>query len=176
MTEGQETVLDILRNALEMEAEGKAFFERVAEMMKHPRAKEMFVSLAKQENRHIEVLGGELKRLEDGDDWASLEEMRSVGSGISKVAVFQDRQFKRLKLRPDAGELEALNIGIEVEKKSIDYYRSAGSQVSNPKAKEIFNWLVGEEAGHLTILTAEYENRTKSGFYYDNMEFSLEVM
>jgi len=36
--------------------------------------------------------------------------------------------------------------------------------------------LVGEEAGHLTILTAEHENRIKSGFYYDNMEFSLEVM
>jgi len=168
--------MDILRNALDMEAEGKDFFERVANMMKHPRAKEMFVSLAKQENRHIEVLGSELKRFEQGDDWASLEEMKSGGSGIPKVSVFTDREFKHLKLRPDAGELEALSIGIEVEKKSIDYYRSAASRVASTKAKEVFNWLVGEEAGHLTILTAEYENRIKSGFYYDNMEFSLEVM
>jgi rubrerythrin len=63
-----------------------------------------------------------------------------------------------------------------VEKKSIDYYRSAATESSDPKAKEVFNWLVGEEAGHLTILTAEHNYWTKSGYYYDNAEFSLEVM
>jgi rubrerythrin len=90
--------------------------------------------------------------------------------------VFQDRQFKRLKFDPESGELDALGVGIEVEKKSIEYYRSAAIQSSDPKAKDVFNWLVGEEAGHLTILTAEHAYRTKSGYYYDNAEFSLEVM
>ncbi|MCU0853115.1 MAG: hypothetical protein MUC90_07705, partial [Thermoplasmata archaeon] len=97
-------------------------------------------------------------------------------SSYPKLSVFKDRGIRRYKLGPEAGELEVLSLGIEVEKKSMDYYRTAGNQATDTKAKEIFNWLVGEEGGHLTILTAEYENRKGSGYYYDNMEFSLEVM
>ena len=168
--------LDVLRNAISMEIEGKEFFEAAAQKMKHPRAKEMFMSLVKQEQRHVDILQGELNRLSEGSGWASLKEMMESRSSYPKISVFQDKAIKRFKMRPDAGELEVLNLGIEVEKKSMDYYRTAGNETADPKAKEIFNWLVGEEGGHLTILTAEYENRTKSGFYYDNMEFSLEVM
>ncbi len=168
--------LAILRNSIEMEIEGKSFFERAASTMKHQMARDTFISLAKQEQRHIDILGEELNRLEQGKGWASLGDMKTGAPTYPKISVFQDKEFKHLKLRPEAGELEVLQVGIDVEKKSIEYYRSAGSITSDAKAKEIFSWLVGEEAGHLTVLTAEYEYRTRSGFYYDNMEFSLEVM
>jgi rubrerythrin len=114
--------------------------------------------------------------LSAGKNWASLAEIRELASTYPRVSVFKDKEIKRIKLSADAGELEVLKVGIVVEKKSIEYYRAAGAQTKDHNAREIFNWLVGEEAGHLTILSAEYEYRTKSGFYYDNMEFSLEVM
>jgi rubrerythrin len=167
--------LEILRNAIQMEIEGKDFFEGAAEMVKHQRSKDTFISLVKQEQRHLDILGAELNRLEHGEEWASLQTMKRSAPAFPKVSVFQDRAFRHLKLSPDAGELEVLKVGIEVEQKSIEYYRSAGSSTADPRGKEIFNWLVGEEAGHLTILNAEYENRTRSGFYYDDMEFSLET-
>jgi len=169
-------VLKILGNAIEMELEGKAFFEEVANKSRNRRTKGTFMSLVKQEQRHVDIIGEELSRLEKGLDWASLGEMKSSAPTYPKLSVFRDNEFRRLKFDPESGELEALKLGMEVEKKSIEYYRSAGVQTPEPKAKEMFYWLVGEEAGHLTILSAEYENRTKSGFYYDNMEFSLEVM
>jgi rubrerythrin len=167
--------LDILRNAIQMEVEGKDFFERASGMVKHQRSKDMFISLVKQEQRHVEILGEELNRLEHGEEWASLQDMKRSAPSLPKVSVFQDRAFRHLRISPDAGELDVLKVGIEVEQKSIEYYRSAGSSTVDPRAREVFNWLVGEEAGHLTILNAEYENRTGSGFYYDNMEFSLET-
>jgi len=169
-------VLGILGNAIEMELEGKAFFADVASNAKHQRTKDTFMSLVKQEQRHVDILGEELRRLEQGKDWASLQEMKSTAPQYPKISVFKDKEIRRMRFDPEAGELEALTLGIEIEKKSMDYYRNAGLESSNPKAREIFNWLVGEEGGHLTILSAEYENRVKSGFYYDNMEFSLEVM
>jgi len=176
LSEDRRGVLGVLDNAIEMELEGKKFFAEVAEKAKNARTRDTFNSLVKQEQRHVDILGAELKRLEGGMGWASLETMKSSAPSYPKISVFQDKQFRRLKFDPESGELEALGVGIEVEKKSIDYYRSASSQSSDPKAREVFNWLVGEEAGHLTILTAEYGYRTKSGFYYDNPEFSLEVM
>jgi len=166
----------VLRNAIQMEMEGKDFFERAARRMEHERAKEMFEGLVKQEQRHIEVLSREFEKLSQGKKWMSLEEADALPSGLPRISVFKDSELKRIRLRENAGELEALGIGIEVEKKSIEYYRDAQGRVSNPKAKEIFGWLVAEESGHLTILSAEYEHRKGSGYYYDEPEFSLEVM
>ena len=169
-------VLGILVNAISMELEGKAFFEEVATKARNARTRETFMSLVKQEQRHVDILGEEKRRMESGMDWAALEEMKRSAPSYPKISVFRDKEFRNLRFDPESGELEALRVGIEVEKKSIEYYRNAASQAPEPKAREVFNWLVGEEAGHLTILTAELEYRTGSGFYYDNPEFSLEVM
>jgi rubrerythrin len=165
-----------LSNAIEMELEGKAFFEEVGAKARNERTRNTFQSLAKQEQRHVDILGEEMKRLESGMDWAALEDMKRSAPTYPKISVFKDKELRRLKFDPESGELEALRIGLEVEQKSIEYYRTAGAQASEPKAREVFNWLVGEEAGHLTVLKAEYSYRTRSGFYYDSPEFSLEVM
>lgn len=176
MKDGKRNHLDILLNAIAMEIEGKEFFEDAAGKLEHRRAKDTFISLVKQEQRHIDILNAELARLGDGKDWASLSEMKDSASSYALQSVFKDKDIRRIRLGADAGELEVLKVGIEVEKKSIEYYRNAATQTTDQNAKGIFTWLVGEEAGHLTILSAEYENRMGSGFYYDNSEFSLEVM
>lgn len=175
MIETQSMAADILRTAIEMELEGQRLFENASEMMKHPHAKEMFLSLVKQEMRHVQVIGHELHRIELGLGWSSLETVKSVQGGYPHISVFDDKGIPVTGLDPNIGELEVISLGIEVEKKSIDYYRDAGSKVDDPKAREIFNWLVGEETGHLLILKAEYDNRSGSGFYFDSREFSLEV-
>lgn len=173
-----ETVVDprrILTDAIQMELEGKQFFEHASESMKEQRAKDMFMSLVKQEQRHVEVLTKELSRIESGYQWASLGEMMRASYSAPRLSVFADREIKVLRLNEGASELEVIRIGMMVEQKSIEYYRSAALSSADPKAREVFNWLVGEEAGHLTILNAEYDNRGGSGFYYDEAQFSLET-
>lgn len=176
MVDESQEHLQVLRNAIQMELEGKNFFERAAGRMRHERAKEMFEGLVKQEQRHIEVLGKEFERLSQGKSWMSLEEADGLSSGSPRVSVFKDSELRRIRLSEDAGELEALSIGIKVEQKSIDYYTSARDRVTDKNAKAVFDWLVEEESGHLTILNAEREHRKGSGYYYDEPEFSLEVM
>ena len=168
--------VEILRNAIEMEIDGREFFSEMAERVKHTGTKDMYMALARQEDRHIEVLEEQLKRLESGSDWTSPSAVKRSREAVPKVSVFGPRERAGYKIDPKAGELEAVQFGMEIEKRSIEYYRKAGSEVKGAKAKEVFNWLVGEEAGHLTILRAEYDNRSRSGFYFDVPEFSLEVM
>ena len=174
MAEDRREQIEILRSAIRMEAEGERFFSAAAKRMKYPRTKDMFISLAKQERRHVRVLEEELKRLEQGGNWVSPSSVK--GSADAGASVFKEVERASGPLDPKAGELEVLKFGMEVERKSIDYYRKAGQEVGNSKAKEVFNWLVGEEAGHLAILSAEHDIRSRSGFYYDMPEFSLEVM
>jgi len=165
----------VLRDAIAMEVDGKEFFERASRMMAHKRSKDMFLSLAAQEKRHIDVLSHQLELLDQGLDWVTLEDAKTASAPSSGFSVFRGRGMRGLDLRPDAGELEVVDVGIDVEKKSIEYYRTAGQETEIANARQVFNWLVGEESGHLTILQAERDSRSGSGFYYDTMEFSLET-
>jgi len=174
MADTRKEHIEILRNAIIMEVEGEKFFSKAALRMKHPQAKEMFVSLATQERRHVRVLEEELQRLERGDSWISPSSVK--GSAAPDDSIFREAEGAKGPLDPKAGELAVIKLGMEVERKSVEYYRRAGAEVENARAKEVFNWLVGEEAGHLAILNAEYDLRSKSGFYFDVPEFSLEVM
>ena len=166
---------EVLRAAITMEVDGKAFFERASTMMTRKRSKDMFMSLAAQEMRHIDVLSHQLGLLDQGLDWVTLEDAKNASAPSSRFSVFAGHSVKGLELRLDAGELEVIDVGMDVEKKSIEYYRAAGQRTENANAKQVFEWLVGEESGHLTILQAERDSRSGSGFYYDDMEFSLET-
>lgn len=174
MTNTRREHVEILRSAIMMETEGERFFSKAALRMKHMGAKDMFVSLAKQERRHVKVLEEELQQVERGADWLSPSAVK--GSAAPDDSFFKEAEGTEGPLDPKAGELEVLKFGMDVERKSIEYYRRAGVEVENAKAREVFNWLVGEEAGHLAILKAEYDLRSRSGFYFDVPEFSLEVM
>ncbi|UCE81132.1 MAG: ferritin family protein [Methanobacteriota archaeon] len=176
MVSSRNEQIEILRNAIEMEIDGKEFFTEMANRAEHPNARKMYDSLALQEQRHIEVLNEELSRLEKGSGWISPSSVKSDSKDTPSDSVFRGKSRSNLTMDPKAGELDAIKLGIEIEKRSIEYYREAGTEVKGIKAKEVFNWLVGEEAGHLTILRAEYDHRARSGFYFDTPEFSLEVM
>lgn len=168
--------MSILRSAIEMEVEGREFFRKVAQRMKYPRTKDMFKSLVKQEQRHVHVLEEELSRLQNGKGWVAPSSVKESKVPSASHEVFEDAKAQASALDPKAGELEVIKLGMDIEKRSIEYYRRAGEEVDSDEAKSVFNWLVGEEAGHLTILKAEYDLRSKSGFYFDTPEFSLEVM
>lgn len=174
MSADSRSASEVLREAIAMEVEGKDFFERASGMVTRKRSKDMFIGLASQENRHIQVLTHELGRIEDGKDWDTLESAKSSSSGAGH-SVFSESGVRRLTLDPGASELDVIDVGIDVEDRSIRYYRSVGQAATDPNAKRVFDWLVGEESGHLTILRAERDSRAGSGFYFDNREFSLET-
>jgi len=167
--------VDVLTDAIKMELEGKDYFERASQRMSVPHARDMFIGLVKQEQRHVDVLSEQLRRLEGGSGWASIGDALESSPDVPRTSVFQDKGLKRIVLREGAGELEVLELAMEVEKKSIEYYRSAGAASDDPKAREVYSWLVEEEKGHLTIIRAEHDLRAQSRFYYGSAEFSLEV-
>jgi rubrerythrin len=152
----------VLRNAVEMEIQGKAFYEKAAGKMTNQTGKDMFLRLVEQERVHADILEDQLNIYVHDKAWASLDKLKADASA-PKISVFDDKDIKEIEVGPNAGELDVIKLGIEVEKKSVDYYRAAGNDLRDKNAKDIFNWLVAQETGHLTILRTEYDRRTKSG-------------
>lgn len=69
-----------------------------------------------------------------------------------------------------SGEIDAIKIGIDMEKKSIEFYKNW----AKGNLKSLFNELIEFEKEHLELLQAELDYVQKTGFWFDYFESSLE--
>lgn len=56
---------------------------------------------------------------------------------------------------------EIVELGIQIEKNGRDFYNTLGGQTNNPKTREIFEYLAGEEEKHIAVfqeILAKVEN------------------
>lgn len=63
--------------------------------------------------------------------------------------------------------MELINLAIENEKISRDFYHAQYNRMKNPEIKAIFSWLVSEEQKHIRNLQLEYDAHQ----YYDEVQF-----
>ena len=79
------------------------------------------------------------------------------------------------RLKKDPTDINALNIAIENEDKAIAFYTRLLNDAGSPDEKVVLTKLLEMEKGHLKILRWEVESLTKTGFWGDTMEFSVEM-
>jgi rubrerythrin len=151
----------ILRNAVGMEIEGKRFYEGAAAKMTGSEGRDMFLKLVEHERVHIDILEDQLNMLTQHKGWRPLKQVAD-GAIARRISVFEDKDIKDFEMRHDAGELEVIELGMEVERKSVEFYKAAGDNIRDRNAKEMFNWLVDQESKHLGMLESEHHKRKKS--------------
>lgn len=166
----EEHALEILGTAVQIEREGYAFYTAAAAQTKDPNAVKMFLSLARDEIEHLGRLEMVFCALTKERQWPTWN--RNGGRGR---VIFPAPGEAVPTATPDAHELEALQYGMKAEKESIAFYQQALKGATAPEARSMYEYLIAEEEGHLRILQAEYDHLTRTGFWFDFQELSLEV-
>jgi rhodanese-related sulfurtransferase/rubrerythrin len=145
-------VRDILMLAIKLEKGSWDFYLAAKEKAASPQAKEEFQLLADAENVHmkklwertITLLGeGVLPPLEKLKQELKVEHMEG-GIEISPTLAKADEKF--------SDEMEALEIALEKEYMSYDFYKRASVLVEDPSAKTFLHELALEERSHADIL------------------------
>jgi rubrerythrin len=164
-----ENALVVIRRAIYNEIAGQRFYDDAAYACIDPWAKEVFATLAAEENVHTRLLLLEYRALTDQGRWLdpriALESTADVD--ITQVT-FPDEQPGE-ELFPSqwsaaqvvdrrATDLDALAFGIELEKKAIELYGQAGQQVQDPAAYRAYRFLADEETRHYNQLKTQWEN------------------
>jgi rubrerythrin len=163
-------VVNAIREAIKLEINGKAFFESATEMTHNELGKKMFRKLAQDEMRHLDSFGQLFNAMIGREDWEKFvnkEELTGQSSIIEELV-------SRMKKGERAGELEAISIGMELERKAIDFFEKSAKETTDPQAKEIFDKICEEEALHYDLLQAQYDSVTNSGFWLDVAEFKMD--
>ena len=155
--------LEILKNAILMERQGKAFYEQVAVMTKSDAVRNIFAFMAKEEQLHIEQLS------EQYIYFTQFNTLKIKEFHIDEKGFVEKILTKGICQQINAASFEAaaISAAIDFESKSIEVYSQSAQRAKDTAEKAIFNWLAEWEKGHHRILNRLNEE-LKEDIWYDN--------
>jgi rubrerythrin/predicted RNA-binding Zn-ribbon protein involved in translation (DUF1610 family) len=151
---------DIKAIKVAMEAEKEAYqtYSKAAKMTKNPKGKDMFQQLSEFEMNHYQKLKSLLKSLEEKGEWILYE-----GTNLKKKKI--PLKTEKPKGQEQLTDLDALKIAIREEKKAQIYYRSLAELTKDPRGKDMYKRLAGEEEFHEKLLNDQYYSLHNTGYW-----------
>ncbi|MFA7676708.1 MAG: ferritin family protein [Candidatus Omnitrophota bacterium] len=144
---------EILKIAVAVEENGRKLYENLEKKAKDPELKQMWAHLKDQEADHKKVFE---QMFENLADYFVAEFNPGEYEGYLKAISFEfvfTRQLIEEKITEGfSSEIQALNFGIHIEKKSILVY-SALRDYFLPDKKPVLDKVIEEEKKHLVELT-----------------------
>jgi rubrerythrin len=161
--------VEAMKTAIQMEEEGRVFYEKAAQETGNNLGKKMFERLARDEIEHKDTFQKIFDAITSTEDWTGIAQQYSPK--IGKLPIFEGEIEK--KGSPEPSELDALRTGMENEKKSVDYYEKVAGETDDPLAKELLTKIRDEEAYHYDLLQAQHDYLSRSGVWLDVAEFQM---
>lgn len=139
---------DILKGALLLEKRGKVLYEASARGAESGAVRDVFLTLAQEEGRHIEILSKAFAGLmQTGKlDAPATERPTDVAGRVLTNAV-------KAEISAASYEAAALYAAMALEERAVAFYADA-ERKSSGEAKELYGWLARWERTHLDLLTS----------------------
>ena len=153
---GNEDVGAILRLALTLEQGAFEFYTKAHETTKDPQVSQAFQKLARMEERHRELLYEQYSLLPGLGEVPPIEQLQAE-SGYMEGGLKIIDELEKLEKRAFMDDLEALEMALENEYRSYDFYKRAAELVSDRKARGLLYAFAGEERNHITTLLHRIE-------------------
>lgn len=140
--------MDILDLAMQMELDGRTYYKNGAAATSNPQLKQIFETLAEEENRHYHVF----KKLRDGDS-TSPADLAPAGQTISTFkSIFREMIESGKQTLAGDTKKDLWKDAREVEIKSEKMYRDAANAATDATKKDMLNRIADEEKAHIYLI------------------------
>ena len=165
--------LAALEKAMEVERQGKAFYEEAAGRMQDAAGKAVFQTLAKDEVEHIRLLQAEYDQIVNDSEWMELDEAK-VCEPQTPLRLFPDQRDAALVIPANATDMDALKLAMDFEERGYKAYKKAQKGTDDPNGEKVFAFLAKQENNHYVFLQNTYDYLTNEGaWYFDEQEFPM---
>lgn len=157
---GVQRSVDVISLAMALEEGARIFYGRVRDILPDEEAKELFGALVKAEEEHKRKLAEAYKAMVTG----SGEEIPGASETVKGYmeGPFSIDETLKWVSAPGRTYLEVLELSMQVESDSLDFYlKIAGKEEFTP-VREILEELIREEKAHLRRLGAHLEKTFES--------------
>ncbi len=167
------TLEEALKSAIDYEIKVRDVYAEACETATNKVGKRVFKALAAEEQGHVDFLHHKLDEWKEtghvtADDLTSaLPSRAAITAGIAKLE-------NRLAADDSGIELKMLKKALEVERETGAFYRQMAQELTDD-GQELFACFVKIEDGHEALVQAEIDCVGNSGFWFDMMEFDLEM-
>ncbi|MFH1116351.1 MAG: ferritin family protein [Pseudomonadota bacterium] len=152
MAHGTERSVKMLAAALEKEEQGRQFYKEAVSKCSNELGKQMFQRLMADEGIHIRRIKDIYTALEGGQGWS--DKWKAHQGEVEDLQKLFAERIEKLgpKVTAAAGDIEALEIGIEMEQGAITFYDDHLKEAADPLEREFVSLLADEERGHYAAL------------------------
>jgi len=151
---------DIKAIKVAMEAEMNAYqaYSKAAKKTINPKGRDMFRQLSEFEINHYQKLKDLLKSLQEKGEWILYE-----GTTLKRKAI--PLKMGKPKGQEQLTDMDALKIAVREEKKAQAYYQSMAELTRDPRGRDMYKRLAGEEALHEKLLNDQYYSLHNTGLW-----------
>jgi rubrerythrin len=136
---------------IEIEKNGKAFYERASENAKNPKAKEIFKFLAGEEDKHISAFQHLIKDKDTSDSETYPDEYAEYLKNLADMNVFVKKDTGAGIADKAKNETEVIDLAIGFEKDSILLFHEMEKVISKTGYKTVEE-LIKQEQKHVSVL------------------------
>lgn len=145
---------EIVEIGVQIERNGKDFYDTLVQNSKNPKAKDIFKLLAGEEEKHIVVFQkilGSIEKYEPAESYPG--EYFAYMNALAGESVFTKKDKGKELAMAAKSEKEAISIGITAEKDSIIFYEEM-KKVVPEYSQQVIGEVIEQEQGHLRKLLA----------------------
>ena len=158
--------MNAIEIAIKMETDAINFYKEASKKANHSVGKKMFLTIAEDEKRHLDMLNQILKGLDI--------KIKDVSPMKNIKTVFEEMKDEMMhKVEATTDELEAFKIAMKMEKEGIEFYKKAASGAKTDKEKSLFERLIKEEQQHYDIFANTYFFLSDTGSWFMWEEHSI---
>lgn len=169
-TEANKKMVDLFETAMNLEITGLKNYLRFARETENISGKNMFVILANDELDHYLLLKGLKEKYMEFGKFSSPQISSSIVEKLfPKISEVSKSEKSKIT------DLDALNLALKLEENSREFYLDEAKKTKDPNLKDAFERLAQIEDGHYRLIRAEIDSITKSGFWMDIPEFTVET-
>ena len=148
---------DALEMAITNEEQGLHFYNHAVEVIADDTTRSVFAHLADEEQQHLVALQHEYDTLRQTHNWLDDEPSLLHFDYERLQNIFPQGQDHISHLVQSVSPAEALNIAMDAERRSYEFFRHYANKVEYPKGRAIFEQFAREEQRHLTLIRDAYQ-------------------
>jgi len=151
MATEQEETMKALQTAIQMEIDGKEYYLKASQQSDNQLGKELFQSLAAEEDMHRQKFEEIHNALHSKKAWPRIDFQSDQGKKLMTVFARGTEEMGP-NIRALATEVGAIQTAMDMENKTYDFYESQSRSATYDVEKDYYRALAAEERVHYLSL------------------------
>jgi len=156
MTNEQENTVAGLQTAIQMEIDGKKYYQEMSKSGGNELGVKLFKQLAIEEDYHRQKFEAIFKAIKAEKGWPEIKFAGEQGKTVKNLFAQATAKIAERAKAP-LSELKAVEKAMEMENKTHDFYKERAAKGAFEAEKKYYEMLAGEESAHHAVLLDYYE-------------------